>query len=51
MYNILDDHKIKIDADIKSLENLVEYLIYNKYYNSKKQTDKEFIDYISSLKI
>ncbi len=40
LYNILDDHKIKIDADIKSLENLVEYLIYNKYYNSKKQTDK-----------
>ena len=50
LYNILDDHKIKIDADIESLEKLVEFLIYNKFFNSKKKTNTEFINYIQSLR-
>jgi 1-aminocyclopropane-1-carboxylate deaminase/D-cysteine desulfhydrase-like pyridoxal-dependent ACC family enzyme len=43
LYNILDDHWIEIKSDLKRLENMMDYLIYHKYFTKNFTSDEEFI--------
>jgi len=42
LFNILDDQILKIDAEYKELEKLIEYLIDNKYNNKKNINNEIF---------
>ncbi len=44
LYNILDDEMYEVLFSLDNLKDMLEYLIYNKYYNTKSITDKEFLD-------
>jgi len=44
LYNILDDEMHEVLFSLDNLKDMVEYLIYSKYYNTKQINDKEFLD-------
>ena len=50
MYNILTDELNEMEYDIDNLKKMMEYLIYNKYVNKVKKTDKEFLLNVEKLK-
>lgn len=49
LYNILTDELFSISADLGSLRQMVDYLIYQKYYGDKKKTDEQFIQEVGVL--
>jgi hypothetical protein len=43
LYNILTDELFEINGDLSKLRQMVDYLIYEKYYCEQKKTDEEFL--------
>lgn len=50
LYNILTNELVQINCTNKNLKDLMEYLIYSKYYNEKELLDDDFIIKIKLIK-
>jgi hypothetical protein len=44
LYNILTDEMYKINSDLERLREMMKFLVWNKYFNTVKITDEEFIE-------
>jgi hypothetical protein len=44
LYNILTDEMYKISSDLNRLREMMKFLVWNKYFNTVKITDEEFIE-------
>ncbi len=49
LFNILDNEIIEVTAQTENLRALVHYIVYNKYFNTHKLTDKQFINSMKKL--
>lgn len=50
LYNILTDELFTVNAELSKLRQMVDYLIYNKYFNEQKKTDQEFLTEVNLIK-
>ena len=50
LYNILTDELFTVGAELGKLRQMVDYLIYEKYFNEKKKTDQEFLIEVTQIK-
>lgn len=50
LYNILTDQLDKIECSRDKLTNMISYLIYNKYIDTKYISDKDFLEKIMLVK-
>jgi hypothetical protein len=50
LYNILTDELFEINGDLSKLRQMVDYLIYEKYYCEQKKTDEEFLHETREIK-
>lgn len=49
LFNILTNEMFEIKGLMSNLKKLVEYLIFNKYFCTKKTTDDEFINLMKNI--
>lgn len=49
IFNIFNEEIIEITSTKNNLENMIEYLINKKFYNSKKNTDIEFLEFNKNI--
>lgn len=50
LYNILTDELFTVGAELGKLRQMVDYLIYQKYFNEQKKTDQEFLTEVLNIK-
>lgn len=50
LYNILTDEMLKIECPLKDLKEMIQFLIYNKYFNNKGITDEVFVENALEIK-
>lgn len=50
LYNILTDELFTVGAELGKLRQMVDYLIYQKYFNEQKKTDQEFLEEVIQIK-
>ena len=50
LYNILTDELFNISADLTALRQMIDYLIYQKYFAEISRTDAEFIEATRQIK-
>lgn len=50
LYNILTNEMLKIECPLKDLKEMIQFLVYNKYFNNKGITDKVFIEKALDIK-
>jgi hypothetical protein len=50
LYNILTDELFTVGGELGKLRQMVDYLIYQKYFNEQKKTDQEFLAEVLAIK-
>ena len=50
LYNILTDELFTVGAELGKLRQMVDYLIYQKYFNEQRKTDQEFLCEVLAIK-
>ena len=50
LYNILTDELFTVGGELGKLRQMVDYLIYQKYFNEQKKTDQEFLEEVYMIK-
>lgn len=50
LYNILTDELFTVGAELGKLRQMVDYMIYQKYFNEQKKTDQEFLEEVLAIK-
>ncbi len=50
LYNILTDELFTVGGELGKLRQMVDYLIYQKYFNEQKKTDQEFLEEVLIIK-
>lgn len=50
LYNILTDELFTVGGELGKLRQMVDYLIYQKYFNEQRKTDQEFLEEVLAIK-
>ena len=50
LYNIINDHKIEISCDEKVLDNIVNILMFNKFFKTYNMSNEVFFNKINEIK-